>query len=524
MKASKIFVVGALSFISVLALSQAAVRKLPQIINRPSLNITAPFISLDGNTLLFTSDYIVDEPSIYFSQREQANWNEPKMLPKHINNKLNFSQGYTLSADGKLIYITTNRSGGVGGFDIWAGNLLGNSVNDLQNVFAPINSKMHEGCPTFTPDGMTMYFMRCEQMNYQKADKCKIMVTRKGANGRWQEPEELPSHINTGNSQTPRIGADGVTLIFASNVLQPNRGGMDLYVSKWVNGAWSAPVPLDNINTEQDDQFVSFTANGRYLLKDAPGQFKRELQEILFPENLRPKPVMRLEGIITDAQNNLTPAYISVTELQTNTRVYTGRPDKSGNYFLYLKVGSLYELSVDPEDDHYTFFSKTIDLTQGEAPLVQKINAILKPLEDGDDLELSGLHFKPSSSELVNARFELSRLARLIRSAPDFLYELQVTQRGYRESSELLDSDLTEMATDTLKIKIIASDSLTEQDSIIVNTKYHNNRTEKQALAIIDQLVSLGINPESLTYTTNALPEPAAGLVNPEIRVRVRKR
>jgi hypothetical protein len=145
-------------------------------------------------------------------------------------------------------------------------------------------------------------------------------------------------------------------------------------------------------------------------------------------------------------------------------------------------------------------------------------------LEDGDDLELSGLQFKPSSSELVNARFELSRLARLIRSAPDFLYELQVTQRGYRESSELLDSDLTEMATDTLKIKIIASDSLTEQDSIIVNTKYHNNRTEKQALAIIDQLVSLGINPESLTYTTNALPEPAAGLVNPEIRVRVRKR
>ena len=253
MNAPKFFVVGALSLLTFFALSQAPVRKLPQIINRPTLNITAPFISLDGNTLLFTSDYIVDEPSIYFSQREQANWKEPKMLPKHINNKLNFSQGYTLSADGQLIYITTNRSGGVGGFDIWAGNLLSNSVNDLQNVFAPINSKMHEGCPTLTPDGMTMYFMRCEQMNYQKADKCKIMVTRKGANGRWQEPEELPSQINTGNSQTPRIGADGETLIFASNILQPNRGGMDLYVSKWINGDWSNPLPLDNFNTEQDD-------------------------------------------------------------------------------------------------------------------------------------------------------------------------------------------------------------------------------------------------------------------------------
>src|SRR6185436_20565660 len=109
--------------------------------------------------------------------------------------------------------------------------------------------KSNDGCPTFTTDGNTMYFMRCDKMDMQKADKCKIFVSHKKPTGQWEEPTELPGTINSGNSQTPRIMADGETLIFSSDKLSPNKGGMVLYESKLVQGQWTKPIALDFINT-----------------------------------------------------------------------------------------------------------------------------------------------------------------------------------------------------------------------------------------------------------------------------------
>lgn len=502
---------GCFLVLTITTTAQAPIRKLPQSINRPNVNVSAPFISLDGSTLLFTSDYAEDnEPTLYYAQRESVNWKDPQALPKHINNKLNFAGGYALSADGKTLYITSAKSGGVGGYDIWAGSLKGTSWGDLQNMYLPINTKLHEGCPTFTPDGSTMYFMRCEKMNQQKADNCKILSTKKAANGKWEEPVELPANINTGNSQTPRISSDGQLLIFASNVLKPNKGGMDLYISRFQNGSWADPVPLEFVNTEKDDQFVSFIANGRYLLKDAPGRFSTELTEFLMPEEWRPLAVMKVEGLVTNVGKAPTSAYISVTDLSSHTRIFSGRPDKDGGYFLYLTEGSRYELSIDPEESNYTYFSKTIDMTRPDNPLTLKVDAVLKPIGADDELELDGLQFKPYSAELEEADFELRRLSRLIRATPQLDFELQVLLNGYEEDSVQASPDFTEISIDSVIFQLDVTDSLGQihsRDSLIIETTFHNNRTEKQAMAIIDGLVALGIDRSRLTYLVNAQPE-----------------
>lgn len=512
---------------SIALLAQAPVRKLPQVINRPTVNVSAPFVSLDGNTLLFTSDYAEDnEPTIFYTQRDRTNWREPKALPRHINNKLNFKGGYSLSADGKTIYITSIKSGGVGGYDIWHGSLKGASWGDLENMFLPINSKEHEGCPTFTSDGATMYFMRCEKMTQQKAEGCKIMVTRKAPNGKWEEPVELPANVNTGNSQTPRISSDGQILIFASNAIQPNRGGMDLYVSRFENSGWSDPVSLEFINTEKDDQFVSSIANGRYLLKDAPGKFATEILEYLMPAEFRPKAVMKLEGVVLNANQTPASAYISVTDLSTNTRVFSGRPDKNGNYFLYLTEGTRYELSVDPEESHFSYFSKTIDMTGPDNPLIQKHDVVLRPIESGDELDLEGLQFKPYSAELEDSDFELRRLYRLIRATPQFNYELHVLLSGYLEDAHPVNPDLTEIAIDSVLLQVDEVDSLGQphsRDSVVVTQVFHNNRTEKQAREILERLVMLGIDRNRLSYFVNARQESVPENRGVKVRLVVRK-
>jgi hypothetical protein len=523
MNAAKLVMLGLLFTCCFTALSQAPIRKLPQSINRPNVNVTAPFISLDGNTLVFTLDYAGDnEPLVHYTQKDDANWKAPKALPKHVNGNLNFGGGYTLSADGSTLYLTSIKSGGVGGFDIWAGKLFATSWGELQNLYLPINTTLHEGCPTFTTDGNTMFFMRCTTMTQKKAEGCKIMVTKKAANGKWEEPVELPPQINTGNSQSPRISADGDILIFSSNMLQPNKGGMDLYASKYKNGSWTNPEALDFVNTETDDQFVSLIANGRYILKDAPGKFNSELIEYLVPETWRPPASMKIDGLITNAAGTPASAYISVIDQSTQSRVFSGRPDKDGSYFLYLKEGSSYELAIDPEESSYAYFSKSIDMTNTGNPLSMKVDAALKPVQPGDTLALDLLRFKPYSAQLDGGNSELRRLSRLIKASPQFNYELKVHLIGYEEDSVQSHADLTEITIDSVLIQLDDVDTLgniSSRDSLIVETIYHNNRTEMQAQAILNELIILGVEPTLVSYTIGVQPEEVAK--NRRIKIRM---
>ncbi len=491
--------------------SQAKIRRLPNSINNPGINVFAPFISLDGSAILFTSDYADDGTLVYYSQREAGDWKAPVELPAALNSKLSFMKGYSLSADGKTLYITSAKSGGVGGYDIWSSDLSGSTWSPIKNLFLPINTKGNEACATFTPDGNTIYFMRCDKMDMQKADNCKIfMATKKTGTNQWNEPVELPAHVNTGNSQTPRIAADGETLIFSSDKINPGKRGMDLFVTKLVNGSWSNPVSLDVVNTEKDDQYVSLQANGRYLLKEAPGKFKSEIQEYLLPDNLRPRGVMKVEGFVKDAAGKPTPAYISVFDLYSNKRVLSSRPEADGSFFFYLLEGKAYELSVDHEQGTYTYFSKQYDLMHDDVLRNDKINVVLKPIAEGDELELAGLQFVPHSLTLDNnADSELRRLTRLMKNVP-LNFEVQVMLSGYLEDSVRTSDDLTEMIIDSTNVVLQKVDSLGQlstQDSIIVKTRFHNDRTQKQAAVIIDKLTAAGIEPGRLTVFVNARPE-----------------
>ena len=53
-------------------------------------------------------------------------------------------------------------------------------------------------------------------MTQNSADNCVILRAKRKPNGYYEEPEELPNPINTGNESAPRMLADGKTLVFAS--------------------------------------------------------------------------------------------------------------------------------------------------------------------------------------------------------------------------------------------------------------------------------------------------------------------
>ncbi len=505
---------------------QAKVRKMSTVINHPSLNTFAPYISADANAIVFLSDNAEDNAlTPFFSFRESADWSEPRVFPKTVYTRLNFLRGYGLSADGSTLLYSTMKSPGVGGFDIWSSDWRRSVWTNPVNLGAPINSRLHEACPSLSADGRVLYFMRCEKMDQNKADLCKLFRVEKKSNGQWGEPVELPPHINTGNSQTPRIMADGETLIFSSDKIRPGRG-MDLYVTKLTGGVWSDPRPLDFVNTEKDDQYVSVTGLGRYLVRDSPGARKNEIVEYLIPDDLRPKGMMKIDGMVVDSEGKPVAGYISLVNATTGERVYNGRPNSDGSFLLYAMEGSRYELSVDPEHGDKTYFSRMLDLTRDPIPQVEKVRAVLKPLMPGDELSLDHVAFQEHSQalDLERSERELQRFARVVTSNPGLRFEVEVLLEGYEEDSLQSNPDLTEAYMDTVAWKYIDIDTLGqlyERDTFSLAIVYHNDRTVQQAQSVVSYLVSKGAKEENLSWIANALPATLPGTRKTHVKVRI---
>ncbi|MEQ8425535.1 MAG: hypothetical protein RIA63_12550 [Cyclobacteriaceae bacterium] len=563
-----------LVFLSIHCFGQTRLRKLPITINHPAINVTAPYISLDGNSLVFISDNS-DENQLtmfYTTKKDAVNWKEPVMMPRSVNNRLNFLRGFALSPDGKTLYLSSLKSGGLGGFDILVSQLRGTIWSEPVNIGLPINSSGQEACPSLTPDGSTMYFMRCEKMDQKAASDCKIFYSKKSRLGKWEEPVELPEFVNTGNSQTPRILGDSETLIFSSDRLPDNKGGMDLYVTKLENEKWSKPVPLTFANTAKDDQFVSASSLGRYLLKDQPGARTSEIVEMLFPADIKPKATMQVDGKVSGPANPSSP-YIAVFNQENQQRVFNGRPEKDGAFTFYLKEGAKYDFSVVPETNDFTFYSMVYDLTADHVPLFDKVDVQIKPIAQGVEFEL-GVSFRPNSTDLAaSSTQELRRLSRMVNGNSTRKFVIDVTLQGYLEDSLKSNPDLTEVRIDTVHIsveKIVpdtvkldsilavlnqrelnSQDSLAMQtpdstalmvenkfktsmdslqriavmtvlvDSVSIKRTYHNDRTRAQAKTLIDYLINEGASPSSVDYSNKAIPEAIAENRKTTVKIKV---
>jgi Tol biopolymer transport system component len=504
---------------------QTKSRKMANNLNHPAINNYAPYISLDGNSLVYITDLGEDHaPTMTYTTRIGVNWKDPVMLPRVVNNRSNFLKGFGLSPDGKTLYIANQKSNGMGGYDIYASQLKGSLWQEPVNMLLPVNSKGNEACPSVSLDGMSFFYMRCEKMDYEKADGCRLLVMKKKPNGQWDTPEELPGYINTGNSQAPRIMGDGQTLLFSSDKIMPNRGGMDLYYTRFEDGQWSQPLPLDFVNSAGDDHFVSATSAGQYLLKEAQGQRSSELIEFLFPPEIRPRGTLRVDGSLT-GPHDLTSAYVTVLNRDTKRKSSVIRPSPDGKFVAYMIYGSRYDLSIESADDNFTFFNRVFDLRGEGNPMVEHVNVVLEPAASDAVLDLNGIEFETGSVALSPASApEISRLVRMIRGNPQKAFAIEVTLYGYLEDSVRSSPDLTETIYDTTRLQLTYPlDSVTTatRDSLVIKPRYHNDRTLAQANAIIAALKKEGIPTGQLAGSGTALKEAVMEKRRIEVQVIV---
>ncbi|MEZ5070397.1 MAG: OmpA family protein [Bacteroidales bacterium] len=136
--------------------------------------------------------------------------------------------------------------------DFFVARKSGTEWGIRNNAGPPLNTLDNEGAHSMTADGKYLYFTACNRRDGK--GQCDIYLSRL-VNGRWSAPVNLGSPVNSGNSEKhPTVSADGRILYFASD--RPGgKGGYDLWMSVKQEGRWTAPVNLgDSINTPDMEQ------------------------------------------------------------------------------------------------------------------------------------------------------------------------------------------------------------------------------------------------------------------------------
>lgn len=108
-------------------------------INNDKYSTGHPFVSKDGKKLYYISDMPggLGGTDIYEVTINNGHYGAPKNLGPTVNSKY---KEYTPYVDGDIIYFSSNKPGGQGGFDIYMTKLDG-SIEEPINLGTPMNSK-----------------------------------------------------------------------------------------------------------------------------------------------------------------------------------------------------------------------------------------------------------------------------------------------------------------------------------------------------------------------------------------------
>ena len=344
----------------------------------------ASCISPDGVYLVFTGCYRNDgfgKCDLYWSKRIGETWTKPRNFGESVNTG-SWEANPTFAADGKTIFFSSNRPGGVGGKDIWKTTMLEEGVfSKPVNLGKPINTPADEIAPFFHPNGVTMYFSSAGHKGMGGED---LFYSTLNPDGSWSEPVNLGYPINTiGNEIGLIVNAMGDKAYIAINKKGEAGGmnmgmGMDLY---WFE----------------------------------------------MPEALRPKPsVTYFKGRIFD-NNDERPlaALFELVDLETKKVIVKSTSDPStGEFLVCLPTNSRYALNVSK--DRYLFHSENFEIN-GEYSKMQPYqkDVSLKRMEVGESVVMRNVFFETNSSDLKpESQVELDKLFVLLRQNSQMRVEI----------------------------------------------------------------------------------------------------
>jgi Tol biopolymer transport system component len=269
-------------------------------------------ISPDGSEMLYTimtGQHIFS--AIVYIRKEKNGWSAPAVAP--FSGKFRDLEP-AFSPDGTKIYFSSNRP--VQGksstdFDIWVVDKVnGKWQEEAKNLGAPVNTTKDEFYPSATKSG-NLYFTAEYGNGIGKED---IYVTS-FVNGVYSQPVPLDTAVNSKTWEfNAFVSMDEKYILFTSYGRKDDSGGGDLYMSIKENGVWQKAKALTLINSKALDYcpFLSFDQKSLYFTS---------ARHAMTGSYEKPVTYDQLLSILTDKQNGTDNIYwISFEEVLKSLR------------------------------------------------------------------------------------------------------------------------------------------------------------------------------------------------------------
>lgn len=423
----------------------------------------APSISVDGGDMLFSSrkknentpdsigEYDFD---IYASTLEKGNWSSPKRLTGDINTKVDDVVN-TISYDGTtlLMHRSVNNQS-----DIFESKLVGANWSTPESMNTNIsNPKYNDRFACYNHTGYKIYFIR----DNEEAEN-GFQAVYSGMESKLRRDYATTTFLDVLNSKFSEgpmyITIKGDVLYIASQG-HGSMGGYDIFVSKFVQGQWTAPVNMGYpINTPYDDFFYSPTVNGKfaYITSNRPGgkggydiykvtywgPDKTPLvatEDFLISSIMQPVNDNAIESKVDVTRKFLTvfkgntidllngqpvAATIDITDNASGKITETVNTNSAtGKFLITLPSGKNYGITV--KATNYLFHSENFDLPDGGEDNIVSKTIQLKNVAVGNTITLTNIFFDLGKATLrMESNAELDRLVKLMNDAPKLKIEI----------------------------------------------------------------------------------------------------
>jgi hypothetical protein len=218
----------------------------------------------DGQTMFF--DRSLPRHVLYVicvSHRSHGRWSRPEIAP--FSGRFRDSDP-VISPDGKRLYFASDRpwpGQKAPNYDIWFVELHGSRTGEPHHLEGAVNSESNEYFASEAADG-ALYVASDRPGGIGGADIYRVQRV----NGAYPAAENLGEPVNEKGLATLEalVAPDQSFLIIGSFGRAGGAGDSDLFVSRRVEGRWSALSPLEAVNTAAREYSPRFSSDGRSLL------------------------------------------------------------------------------------------------------------------------------------------------------------------------------------------------------------------------------------------------------------------
>ena len=384
-----------------------------------------PVLTADGKQLFFTrrgGTAAFDKEDIFTSQSISVQeWTSPQGISSKINSSYNEGT-CSVTADGNfLIFTSCDAPDSHGSCDLYSVEKVEGEWQSPRNMGSKINSSFWDSQPSLSADGRFLFFSSDRRGGLGAND---IWYAARKADGGWSEAKNMGATINTEKDEiSPFLFFNNETLFFASDG-HLGLGGMDIFLSRVTDGVFQVPENLGlPINDHLDQVALFITAQKDYAyyseLTMGNGQNDRAyLYRFKFPKEIEIGENLTVTGgqVLHAKTGQPISAQLSLVSLANDSTRYQFQSNGADGSFLMLypeqDAAGLY---VEKEG----FLPKIYNVDRDSIKNVKDLKVELIPIASGEEFVFENVFFDFDSFDLKQESLSsLRRLQRFLKDNP----------------------------------------------------------------------------------------------------------